>query len=53
MFKCEIIFNGDNLYCKGRRIFKTKGIFYDYWEVDGTNDTFRTREEAIRYCMNN
>lgn len=51
MIKCEVVFDGDLIYCKGKLISFQQGSFKDYWEVEDVGDIFDTQEQAIKYCM--
>ena len=53
MIKCEVVFDGDLIYCKGKLISFQQGVFQDYWEVEDVGYTFNTQEEAIKYCLEN
>ena len=50
MIKCEVVFDGDEIYCNGKLIGFQEGMSCDYYEVDGS-EMFETLEQAAKYCM--
>jgi hypothetical protein len=49
MIKAEVIFDGDEIHCKGKMICFEQLTTGDFHVVDG--DLFNTLEEAIKYCL--
>lgn len=53
MIKCEVVFDGDLIYCNGLVI--ERGSFMNF--VSNSDEDvvcdYATLEEAIKYCMDN
>ena len=53
MVKCEVSFDGDNIYFDNKLIEFVMGRKRDYWLIEGGLKEFLTLEEAIKYCLEN
>lgn len=51
MIKCEVVFDGDDMFCNGLELHENNDgtwVVFDYVSQD-----FNTLKEAISYCMEN
>ena len=53
MTRCEVTFDGENIYFDNKLIEFVMGVKSDYWLVEGIPKEFKTLEEAIKYCLEN
>ena len=53
MTRCEVTFDGDNIYFDNKLIEFVMGVKSDYWLVEGGSKEFSTLEQTIKYCLEN
>ena len=51
MTKCEVSFDGDNIYFDNKLIEFVMGCKRDYWLFENVAKEFSTLEQAIKYCL--
>ena len=51
MIKAEVVFNGDEIRINDKLIEFVMGAKFDYWQIEGIAEVFKTLEEAIKYCL--